>query len=146
MRGHNIYFKRVIPNLIPKVSLIPLLIWLSSFSPLWETARYRQKYCLKGPLNQNQPTNQPTLLICNVDRVCHFRFFLVFIASRGSFFKICFISTAAGSAPCGGRKSLPIHHHSAGYIFSAPLDSFRVSLKTVFLSNLLLTVPHRLNT
>ena len=32
------------------------------FSPpspsLWETARYRPKYCLKGPLNPNQPTNQ----------------------------------------------------------------------------------------
>ena len=26
---------------------------------LWETARYRLKYCLKGPLNPNQPTNQP---------------------------------------------------------------------------------------
>ena len=26
---------------------------------LWETARYRLKYCLKGPLNQ-KPTNQPT--------------------------------------------------------------------------------------
>ena len=26
---------------------------------LWETTRYRLKYCLKGPLNQNnQPTNQ----------------------------------------------------------------------------------------
>ena len=34
------------------------------FSPLspslWETARYRLKYCLKGPLNPKQPTNQPT--------------------------------------------------------------------------------------
>ena len=29
---------------------------------LWETARYRLKYCLKGPLNQQQPTNQPTKL------------------------------------------------------------------------------------
>ena len=33
-----------------------------SFSPLspclWETARYRLKYCLKGPLNSKQPTNQ----------------------------------------------------------------------------------------
>ena len=30
-----------------------------SFSlSLWETARYRLKYCLKGPLNTNQPTNQ----------------------------------------------------------------------------------------
>ena len=30
---------------------------------LWETARYRLKYCLKGPLNPkptNQSTNQPT--------------------------------------------------------------------------------------
>ena len=27
---------------------------------LWETARYRLKYCLKGPLKPtNQPTNQP---------------------------------------------------------------------------------------
>ena len=35
------------------------------FSPLspslWETARYRLKYCLKGPLNPKQPTNQPTI-------------------------------------------------------------------------------------
>ena len=26
---------------------------------LWETARYRLKYCLKGPLNPKQPTNIP---------------------------------------------------------------------------------------
>ena len=25
---------------------------------LWETARYRLKYCLKGPLNPKLPTNQ----------------------------------------------------------------------------------------
>ena len=25
-------------------------------SSLWETARYRLKYCLKGPLNPKQPT------------------------------------------------------------------------------------------
>ena len=31
---------------------------ISSLSPsLWETARYRLKYCLKGPLNPKQPTN-----------------------------------------------------------------------------------------
>ena len=29
---------------------------------LWETARYRLKYCLKGPLNPNQPTNQPIFI------------------------------------------------------------------------------------
>ena len=33
------------------------LSFLSSFSLLWETVRYRLKYRLKGPLN---PTNQPT--------------------------------------------------------------------------------------
>ena len=33
---------------------------ISLLSPsLWETARYRLKYCLKGPLNPIQPTNQP---------------------------------------------------------------------------------------
>ena len=26
------------------------------FLSLWETVRYRLKYCLKGPLNPNQPT------------------------------------------------------------------------------------------
>ena len=36
----------------------PLSFLLSSPS-LWETARYRLKYCLKGPLNPKQPTNQP---------------------------------------------------------------------------------------
>ena len=28
------------------------------FRSLWETARYRLKYCLKGPLSPKQPTNQ----------------------------------------------------------------------------------------
>ena len=28
-------------------------------SSLWETARYRLKYCIKGPLSPNQPTNSP---------------------------------------------------------------------------------------
>ena len=30
---------------------------------LWETARYRLKYCLKGPLNPKQPTNQLSKLL-----------------------------------------------------------------------------------
>ena len=40
------------------------LIYPFSFlsPPLWETARYRLKYCLKGPLSPKQPTNQPTKL------------------------------------------------------------------------------------
>ena len=36
-------------------SLIYLFCFLSP--SLWETARYRLKYCLKGPLNPKQPTN-----------------------------------------------------------------------------------------
>ena len=36
-----------------------LFCHFSFLSPsLWETARYRLKYCLKGPLSQRQPTNQ----------------------------------------------------------------------------------------
>ena len=39
----------------------PVTYPVSPLSPsLWETARYRLKYCLKRPLNPNQPTNQPT--------------------------------------------------------------------------------------
>ena len=34
------------------------LSYFSFLSPsLWETARYRLKYCLKGPLSPKQPTN-----------------------------------------------------------------------------------------
>ena len=33
---------------------------------LWETARYRLKYCLKGPLNPN-PTNQLTIQGSNLE-------------------------------------------------------------------------------
>ena len=36
----------------------PHLSILFSSPSLWETARYRLKYCLKGPLNPKQPTNQ----------------------------------------------------------------------------------------
>ena len=42
---------------------LAIFILTYPFSPvspsLWETARYRLKYCLKGPLNPKQPTNQP---------------------------------------------------------------------------------------
>ena len=34
--------------------------------PLWETARYRLKYCPKGPLDPKQPTNQPSYICPNV--------------------------------------------------------------------------------
>ena len=42
------------------LDIFTLICPFSPLSPsLWETARYKLKYCLKGPLNQNQPTNQP---------------------------------------------------------------------------------------
>ena len=37
-------------------TLIYLFFFLSP--SVWETARYRLKCCLKGPLNPKQPTNQ----------------------------------------------------------------------------------------
>ena len=40
---------------------LPSIFFLSP--SLWETARYRLKYCLKGPLNPKQPTNQLYLSI-----------------------------------------------------------------------------------
>ena len=41
------------------LDIFALIYPFSSLSPsLWETARYRLKYCLKGPLNPKQPTNQ----------------------------------------------------------------------------------------
>ena len=44
------------------LDIFTLVYPFSSLSPsLWETARYRLKYCLKGPLNPKpKTTNQPT--------------------------------------------------------------------------------------
>ena len=45
------------------LDIFTLIYPFSSPSPsLWETARYRLKYCLKGPLSPKQPTNQPSKL------------------------------------------------------------------------------------
>ena len=41
------------------LDIFSLIYPISILSPfLWETARYRLKYCLKGPLKPKQPTNQ----------------------------------------------------------------------------------------
>ena len=46
---------------------------VSSLSPsLWETARYRLKYCLKGPLNPKQPTNQVLIAMLYSGHICLF--------------------------------------------------------------------------
>ena len=42
------------------LDIFTLIYPFTFLSPsLWETARYRLKHCLKGPLNPKQPTNQP---------------------------------------------------------------------------------------
>ena len=42
----------------PGTGSLPMTIAPPDHPPsLWETARYRLKYCLKGPLNPKQPTN-----------------------------------------------------------------------------------------
>ena len=51
------------------------------FLPLWDTVRYRLKYCLKGPLNPKQSTNQPyiSLLIGDSEKkICFSERFLIF--------------------------------------------------------------------
>ena len=41
------------------LDIFSLIYRFSFLSPsLWETVRYRLKYCLKGPLSPKQPTNQ----------------------------------------------------------------------------------------
>ena len=46
------------------LDMFTLIYPFSPLSPsLWETARYRLKYCLKGPLNPKQPTKFFALLI-----------------------------------------------------------------------------------
>ena len=45
------------------LDIFTLIYHFSPLSPsLRETARYRLKYCLKGPLNPKQLTNHPRLL------------------------------------------------------------------------------------
>ena len=45
------------------LNIFTFIYLFSPVSPsLWETARYRLKYCLKGPLNP-KTTNQPTISI-----------------------------------------------------------------------------------
>ena len=49
------------------LDIFTLIYPFSPLSPsLWETARYRLKYCLKGPLNPKQPTNQPPVEWWNI--------------------------------------------------------------------------------
>ena len=54
------------------LDIFTLICPFSSLSPsLWETARYRLKYCLKGPLNPQQPTNIFLYKIVNCSLTFH---------------------------------------------------------------------------
>ena len=60
---------------------------LSPLSPsLWETARYRLKYCLKGPFNPKQPTNQPSFQKTCLFYVCSVPFRKILITPVSWYF------------------------------------------------------------
>ena len=90
-----------------------------SFSPLspslWETARYRLKYCLKGPLNPKQPTNQlmyrEHVQICNI---CN-QMVKVFIIIHGKY--------------CKFPVNLPYYP----YFFFPIIPTFSLLFQTVYL-------------
>ena len=50
------------------VGCLDFFTLICPFSPIspfiWETARYRLKYCLKGPVNPKQPTNKRLMKKC----------------------------------------------------------------------------------
>ena len=50
------------------LDIFSLVYHFSLLSPsLWGTARYRLKYCLKGPLSPKQPTNHRKMLSVRVE-------------------------------------------------------------------------------
>ena len=52
------------------LNIFTLLYLFSPFSPSFcKTARYRLKYCLKGPLNPKQPTNQNVVAVLHGGRL-----------------------------------------------------------------------------
>ena len=62
------------------LDIFTLIYPFSPLSPsLWETARYRLKYCLKGPLNPKQPTKKKKKKFINLWKV--FESFWAFIIS-----------------------------------------------------------------
>ena len=63
--------------------LFSLVYHFSFLSPsLWETARYRLKYCLIGPLSPKQSTNQIILLA--VDDLLYFRLLITHPVVKGN--------------------------------------------------------------
>ena len=54
------------------VGVFALICLFFPLSPsLWETARYRLKYCLKGPLNPKQPTKAQEFIFVSYIEMCN---------------------------------------------------------------------------
>ena len=69
------------------LDFFPPVFHFSLLSPsLWETARYRMKYCLKGPLNPKQPTNQMPERPTNLDKKVTQRPALLAVGAGGVLF------------------------------------------------------------
>ena len=91
------------------------LIYPSLLSPsLLETARYRLKYCLKGPLNPKQPTNQSLLATLityapySVDaigiKIHAAKHFLIEVQLEYSFYHLC-------ESKSSTARSINVHHY-----------------------------------
>ena len=64
------------------LDIFSLVYHFSFLSPsLWEAARYRLKYCLKGPLSPKQTTNQSIRSRYNLDELRMFVSMLVYTCS-----------------------------------------------------------------
>ena len=80
------------------LSSIISLFFLPLF--LWETARYRLKYCLKGPLSPKQPTNQNRLCNSPADKSSSNEIILPVYQCRFCIFTILFHIIQAGICSC----------------------------------------------
>ena len=95
-------------------------IVLHQFKIMADRAKNREKQSLN---DKSSYTIEPISIKLD------FREFLFFCVcvSKGNPFWLLFYSTVADVVPCEGRKqSLPVHHHSAGYILF-PLGSLSSS-------------------
>ena len=100
------------------LDIFTLIYLFSPFSPsLWETARYRLKYCLKGPLNPKQPTNQ--LPFCRFSLTNVLTYSLTSFHFRPKIFHI--VSVCIGSL-CSANGSVSI---STGCSIALPYTSLR---------------------
>ena len=78
------------------LDIFTLIYPFSPLSPsLWETARYRLKYCLKGLLNPKQPTNQKLI---HMFGSCEFFLLLLFnyVHPRGKCSAFILLSARSG--------------------------------------------------